>query len=85
MGPDATAGQRGGVFDRTLILGERHLRHVLTEYLAHYNAFRPHRTLRQLSPHQAETAAPELINLAGYRLRRRPVLGGLTSEYRIAA
>jgi putative transposase len=44
-----------------------------------------HRTLRQLNPHQAETAAPEVINLAGYRLRRRPVLGGLTSEYRIAA
>jgi transposase InsO family protein len=76
---------RQEVSDRTLILGEAHLRHVLTEYLAHYNAFRPHRTLRQLSPHQAETAAPELINLAGYRLRCRPVLGGLTSEYRIAA
>ena len=76
---------RQEVFDRTLILGERHRRHFLTEYLAHHNAFRPHRTLRQLNPYQAETAAPELINLAGHRLRRRPVLGRLTGEYRIAA
>ena len=76
---------RQEVSDRTLIPGEAHLRHVLTEYLAPYNAFRPHRTLRQLSAYQAETAAHQLINLAGYRLRRRPLPGGLTSEYRIAA
>ena len=31
---------RQEVSDRTLIPGEAHLRHVLTEYLAPYNAFR---------------------------------------------
>jgi hypothetical protein len=67
------------------IHGERHLRHVLNEFLAHYNGARSHRTLRQLSPLQAETASPEPINLADYRLSRKPILGGLTSEYRIAA
>jgi hypothetical protein len=54
------------VFDRTLILGERHLRHVLTEYLAHYNAFRP-------------VGAEDLCHLgrsAGKRLRSGPVPGG---------
>jgi hypothetical protein len=51
------------------------------EYTLHYNAVRPHRALRQLSPSQAETAPPEPIDLAAYRLRRKPVLGGLTSEY----
>ncbi len=51
----------------------------------HYNAVRPHRTLRQLSPSQAETAPPEPINLADFRLRRKTILGGLTSEYYIAA
>ena len=37
------------LFDRTLILNERHLRQVLHEYLAHYNTARPHRALAQLS------------------------------------
>jgi transposase InsO family protein len=31
--------------DRMLIVGERHLATVLTEYVAHYNAHRPHRSL----------------------------------------
>ena len=76
---------RHELLDRTLILGEHHLRRVLIGYLAHYNTVRPHRTLGQLSPFQAATAPPEPINLADYRLCRRVILGGLTSEYRLAA
>jgi hypothetical protein len=30
--------------DRMLITGERHLRLVLSEYVDHYNDYRPHRT-----------------------------------------
>ena len=33
---------RREVLDRMLILGEAHLRAVLTGYQAHYNAARPH-------------------------------------------
>jgi Integrase core domain len=46
---------RREVLDRLLILGEHHLRQVLTEDLAHYNTARPHRTLGQLPPDQADT------------------------------
>jgi putative transposase len=76
---------RRELFDRTLILSERHLRVLLQVFLAHYNSVRPHRSLAQLSPGQAETAPPEPIDLSAYRLRRKPILGGLTSEYRVAA
>jgi transposase InsO family protein len=76
---------RRELLDRILILGETHLRQVLDEYLTHYNSTRPHRTLRQLSPRQTETAPPEPIDIADYRLRCKPILGGLTNEYQIAA
>ena len=48
------------------------------------NTARPHRALGQLAPVQAGTEPPE-INLAGHRIRRKQVLGGLTYEYQIAA
>ena len=46
----------------------------------HYNTARPHRALDQLAPAQARSRPPE-INLAEHRIRRKQVLGGLTSEY----
>ena len=69
---------------RLLIVNERHLRRVLAEYLLHYNEARPHRALGQLAPAQAHTRPPQ-INLAEHRIRRKQILGGLTSEYQIAA
>ena len=69
---------------RLLIVNEHHLRRVLTEYLRHYNAARPHRALGQLAPDQAHARPPQ-INLAEHRIRRKQVLGGLTHEYQIAA
>ena len=69
---------------RLLIINERHLNQVLTEYLRHYNTARPHRTLGQLAPCQAGAPPPQ-IKLADHRIRRKQVLSGLTSEYRVAA
>ena len=76
---------RREVLDRVLIVNEHHLRRVLTEYLRHYNAARPHRALGQLTPAQAGTRPPEPVNLTEHRIRRKQVLGGLTHEYYVAA
>jgi transposase InsO family protein len=45
---------RRELFDRVLVVNERHLRRILTIYLSHFNAARPHRTLAQLTPTQTE-------------------------------
>jgi putative transposase len=64
-----------------LIYDERHLRSVLGEYTGHYNRHRPHQSRQQRSPDQeTQTAAP--LNLP---VRRRKILGGMTSEYYQAA
>ena len=69
------------VTDRMLIFGERHLRAVLAEYEAHYNGRRPHRS-RQLRPPRPDHP---VADLSKERIKRRPVLGGLISEYERAA
>jgi hypothetical protein len=68
-----------------MIVNERHLRRILTVYLDHFNEARPHRALAHLAPAQAETQPPQVINLADYQMRRRPILNGLISEYQITA
>jgi putative transposase len=76
---------RRELFDRLLIVHEHHLRQVLTEYLRHYHAARPHRSPGQLATAQADTGPPKPINPAEHRIRRKQVLRGLTHEYQIAA
>jgi putative transposase len=63
--------------DRILIAGPRHLRHVLGEYVDHYNTHRPHRTLGQTPPDgRAAPAPPDKL-----RVLRRDRIGGLIHEY----
>ncbi len=62
---------RRELLDRILVVNERHLRRILTVYLHHFNTARPHRTLTQLSPAQADTEPPQVINLVDYEVRRR--------------
>jgi transposase InsO family protein len=63
--------------DHLIIFNERHLLRLLREYVAHYNAGRPHRAL-ELDPPSA-TVHPALVS--GGRIIARPVLGGLLYEY----
>jgi len=67
--------------DRMLILGQRHLQHVLAEYIEHYNTGRAHRALNLRAP----TDDPGAIPLPAHQIRRAPVLGGLINEYKAAA
>lgn len=70
--------------DRLLIVGRRHLQRVLCDYVDHYNAHRPHRSLDQRSPHRLTAPKPPTV-LDPDAVRRRERLGGLIHEYEIAA
>jgi transposase InsO family protein len=73
---------RTEVTDRVLIFGRRrHLRTILAQYEAHYDGRRPHRS-RQLCPPRPDHPVADLSKA---RIRRRPVLAGLLSEYERAA
>ena len=64
--------------DHIVVLDEQHLRSVLAEFVRHYNAKRPHRTLGLQTPElrSRPVAGP---------IRSRPVLNGLHHVYERAA
>ncbi|WP_112105611.1 integrase core domain-containing protein [Parafrankia sp. Ea1.12] len=68
--------------DHLLILGERHLTTVLTDYVDHYNQHRPHRSLQQQAPLSTGADPPPE---PGTSVVRHDRLGGLIHEYRQAA
>jgi transposase InsO family protein len=72
------ASARRGCAARILIADRRHLHHVLSEYVDHYNTHRPHRTLGQRPPDGRTHAA---IADDSVRALRRDRLGGLLHEY----
>ena len=72
---------RTEVTGRMLIAGPRQMRAILAQYQAHYHGRRPHRSLQLHPPRPGYPAA----DLPRERIQRRPVPGGLLSEYQRAA
>ena len=77
---------RRELLDRVLILGERHLRTVLTGYQAHYNTARPHQGIAQHVPDSERDTHPATVtDIDAQQIRRKPILNGLINEYTHAA
>ena len=72
---------RAECLDWLLILGRRHLEHVLRTYVTHYNTERPHRALALVPPEASDGAQPAVAAT----IERHDLLGGLIHEYRAAA
>jgi hypothetical protein len=57
-----------------VVLGEAHLRRILTKYAAYYNGLRIHRSLNEDAPiHRAIQYVGDIVSV--------PVLGGLHHHY----
>jgi hypothetical protein len=65
---------RREVLDPVVVLGERHLRHVLLSYMTYYNEARTHLSLDKDAP------IPREVQSVG-RIFAKPHLGGLHHQY----
>jgi putative transposase len=67
--------------DRMLIIGERHLRAVLSEYIAHYSTGRSHQGhgMALRAPSDDPSVLPFPVRTD--RIQLRPRLAGLINEY----
>jgi putative transposase len=74
---------RRELLDRTLILNERHLASVLSEYARHYNGHQPHQSRNQRPPEIETQPVRDMASLRS--VRRKPVVAGLINEYQHAA
>src|SRR5664280_3151512 len=73
--------------DFVIPLGERHLRSLLKEWVAHYNPSRPHSSLGPGIPEPSNLlplpSSDRHTLPEGSQVMARPVLGGLHHEYRL--
>jgi hypothetical protein len=60
--------------DHVVVVGERHLRHLLLSYMAYYNSARTHLSLNKDAP------VPRAVQAIG-RILPTPILGGLHHHY----
>ncbi len=72
---------RREIVDHVIVLGEHHLRRILREYVAYYNADRPHMSLEGDAPMPRDVEPPSMGRVVAL-----PRLGGLHHRYaRLAA
>jgi hypothetical protein len=62
------------MLDHVVVLGERHLRHILRSYMTYYNEARTHLSLDKDAPIPREEQSAE-------RIFAKPHLGGLHHQY----
>ncbi|MEM7248532.1 MAG: integrase core domain-containing protein [Acidobacteriota bacterium] len=67
---------RRELLDHVIVLGERHLRRLIGEYLSYYHEARCHLSLDKDSPHGREVQTPERGEVVAF-----PMVGGLHHRY----
>ena len=75
---------RRELLDRTLIWNRRQLERLTVDYIDHYNAHRPHRSLNEQPPQPFE-APPQPTHNHHLRVVKSTRCNGLINEYQNAA
>ncbi len=70
--------------DHFVVLGEKHLQHIVSEYVSYYNNLRPHENRDHLPPALKESP-PEVETICLENVVCRERLGGLLKHYEWAA
>ena len=76
---------RRELLDRTIIWNQRQLRRLVIDYIDHYNAHRPHRSLEQRPPRHTTPDDNTTDHPLPLRLVRTTRCDGLINEYKHAA
>jgi len=76
---------RREVLDRTIIWNQQQLERLITDYINHHNAHRPHRSLDQRPPLGIDTLTSAGREPTSLRVVISTRCGGLINEYRNAA
>jgi putative transposase len=71
--------------DHFVVVGERHLRHLVTEFVAHYNEERPHQAKGNVPLPDADQTEPRILKFPPGEVKCRERLGGLLKHYYRAA
>jgi putative transposase len=72
--------------DHFLVLGERHLAHIVKEFVTHYNEERPHQGVGNVPLPEANEPEPVILQFPSGEVKCRERLGGLVKHYyRVAA
>jgi putative transposase len=71
--------------DHFLICGERHLAHLVREFVEHYHQERPRQEVGNLPPPEAGDGAPRVLPVPSGEVKCRERLGGLLKHYYRAA
>ena len=72
---------RAECLDWLLILGRRHLEHVLCCYVTHYNAERPHQGVGNVPLPEVDEEEPRILKFPTGEVRCHERLGGLLKHY----
>ena len=80
-----TGTLRHELLDRTIIWNQRQLQRLVIDYIAHYNAHRPHRSLEQRPPRHTTPDDNTTDHPLPLRLVRTTRCDGLINEYKHAA
>jgi transposase InsO family protein len=79
---------RAECLDHFVILGERHLHHLVTHYVEHYNFERPHQSRGNVPLPDAvadDAGEPPIVPFPSGEVKCRRRLGGLLKHYYRAA